>query len=127
MLIASEFFVDELEQGVKLLVQWLLKLTSFKQKALFEESKSRKRPKNISTKPAKLKTQAPSTIPAPAFTNKESATKPLPLTQKQAIFIIETLSKIYKSKTYKKVINNLIYSQHWRKTIKKELQNLENY
>lgn len=36
-------------------------------------------------------------------------------------------SKIQKSKTYDKAVNNAIYRQQWQKAIKEELQNLENY
>lgn len=42
------------------------------------------------------------------------------------IFIIINC-KIYKYKTYNKIINNLIYKNRWCKTINKELQNFKTY
>ena len=36
-------------------------------------------------------------------------------------------SKIHKPKLYDQAINDLIYSRQWKKAIKEELQNLENY
>lgn len=46
---------------------------------------------------------------------------------KMMMSITKLNSKIHKPKLYKKILNNPIYGQQWLKTIKKELQNLENY
>lgn len=43
------------------------------------------------------------------------------------ISITKYNSKICKSTSYNKAINNAIYSLRWTKAIEEELQNLENY
>lgn len=39
-------------------------------------------------------------------------------------FLTETSSKMYKPKTYNKVIDNLIHKNRWHETIDKKLSNL---
>lgn len=46
---------------------------------------------------------------------------------KKAISVAKTSSNIYKLKIHRKTINSLIYSKQQKKTIKKEIKNLENH
>ncbi len=48
-------------------------------------------------------------------------------TEKIAMSIIKSNSKIYKLLSYNEIVNNPIYDHKWRESIKKELQNLKNH
>ena len=49
------------------------------------------------------------------------------LKKETIMMIIETSSKVYKLKTYNKVIANLIHNTRWQQSIKKEINNLKIY
>lgn len=119
VVIASELYIDKSKQDAKLLVKFLLntiKMISAKRRALARELRSRRSlQKNLIIKEV---------IPPAEEDIEEVGNK------KQvevAISLTETSSKIYELQLYDKVINNPIHRRHWRKTIKDELQNLENH
>lgn len=46
---------------------------------------------------------------------------------KKTISVTKVNSKIYKPRTYKKVMNNSIHSRRWKKAIEEKIQNFENH
>lgn len=121
VIIASEPYIDESEQGAKLLVKWPLSTTTTaaKRKAPAGEPRSRGRPQKIVVTETTSIADLP--IKPEANADKEQCIKEV------AMSITEATSKIDEPTSYDEAVNDAIHGRRWREAIKDELQNLENH
>lgn len=125
ILLVSSPYVDESEQGAKLLLEHPLERTrqvaASKKKAPTGEPRPRGRPKKIQVtenstgqrvEPEKKKSVDNKTAEATEMIEK-------------AMSATETSSKIYEPKTYEEAMSDLVHSRQWREAIEEEIQNLE--
>lgn len=128
VIIASEPFIDEFEQGAKLLDRWPIKTLSTKRKAPAGEPKPRGRPRKYPAEPTVVD-PPPQTAPIESTSaTKDSLVSCLPIRNlEQAMSITESNSKIHKPGLYDKAVNDPIHGRRWQEAIKDELQNLENH
>ncbi len=109
VVITSKSYVDESEQGAKLLSKWPLDTAvSSKRKAPAREPRPRGRPRK-------------------QIAIEETSGKTAGETEKIAMSITESASKIYEPTSYDEAVNNQIHGRRWREAIEDELQNLENH
>lgn len=111
VVIASEPYIDEPEQGAKLLSKWPLETaTRSKKKAPAGEPRPKGRPqKQIATE-----------ITTPVEDQREEV-------EEVAMSMTESSSKIHEPTSYDEAVNDPIHGRSWREAIEDELQNLENY
>ncbi len=126
MIIASEPYNDELEQGAKLLNEWSLEVsTALKRKAPAKESWPRGRPQKIAAEASTTLAKVTNltriddlAIPEPASIKNRTKT---------AMSITEYSSKIYEPTSYEEATNDPVHGRRWREAIEEELQNHENH
>ncbi len=112
VVIASEPYIDESEQGAKLLAKWPLDATALKRKAPVGEPRPRSRPRKNPIIEPRIET------PSPEVEGEE---------EEVAMSITETTSKIYEPGSYDEAVNDPVHGRRWREAIEEELQNLESY
>lgn len=118
VIIASEPYIHESEQGAKLLVKWPLSTTTStsKRKAPAGEPRPRGRPRKI------VVTEAIAPVAdEPQIDPTESQQYEV------AMSLTEAGSKIYEPQSYNEAVNDPIHGRRWREAIKEKLQNLENH
>lgn len=127
VIMASEPYIDESEQGAKLLLKWPIETSTTsrtKRKALAGEPRPCGRPRKVVEEITDAPLPSSITIgnvpPPPAVTASESTTE-------QAMSITEANSKVYEPKTYDKAVNDPIYGRQWKDTVDEELFNLESH
>lgn len=109
VVIASKPYIDELEQGAKLLSKWLLETTvSSKKKAPEGEPRPRGRPRK-------------------QIAIEETLGETLDKIEEIAMSMTESGSKIYEPTSYDEAVNDQIHGRRWQEVIEDELQNLENH
>ena len=116
VIIASDPYIDESEQGAKLLNDWPLEPPApSKRKAPAGEPRPRGRPRKI--------------INAEASTVLETIPGPVPVEEQieTVMSITEYSSKVHEPTSYEEATNDLIHGRRWREAIEEELQNLENH
>lgn len=109
VIIVSESFINESEQGAKLLIQWPLEPSSTKRKALPGEPKPRGRSRKIRAVEPVEPAMTKATVAPPA--SKKGPAEPSPITQEHAMSITEASSKIHEPKTYEDAINDPIHGR----------------
>ena len=127
MIIASKSYINESEQGAKLLRQWPIDTLSINKKVSVAELKLQKRLRKvvIVEEPTIVEIVVDWTI---AIEQIKSHIRPTERENlEQAMLVTEFVSKIYEPKTYNEVVTDPIYDQCWKKIVEKELQNLENH
>lgn len=135
VIIVSEPFIYESEQGAKILSQWPVKSKLLKRKVPPRKLRPRERPKKVCTET--IETTAPANpivaalIAITLATTENSLAEPAPpaapLLQEQVILISESNSIIKEPKIYEETVNNPIHGHRWREAIEDKSQNLENH
>ena len=111
VVIASEPYIDEPEQGAKLLSKWPLETaTRSKKKAPAGEPRPKNRPQK----------QMAIEITTPVEDQRKEV-------EEVAMSMTESSSKIHEPTLYNAAVNDPIHGRRWREAIEDELQNLENH
>lgn len=134
ILLVSEPYIDESEQGVKLLVEHPLDLswlpaTGLKRKAPTGEPKPRDRPRKVVAPSA----PEPDLLTAAGHLERSGPDEIINVDDdvntpsEKIMSMAETSSRVYEPKTYEEAITDPIHSRQWKEAIEEEIQNLENH
>lgn len=124
VIIASEPYIDESEQGAKLLSEWPLEAsTPSKRKAPAGEPRPRGRPRKVAAAETSTLAEATNLLKI----DKPAELAPIEEQVETAMSITEYSSKIHEPTSYEEATNDPIHGRRWREAIEEELQNLENH
>lgn len=124
VIIASEPYIDESEQGAKLLSEWPLEAsTPSKRKAPAGEPRPRGRPRKVAVAETSTLAEATNLLKI----DKPAELAPIEEQVETAMSITEYSSKIHKPTSCEEATNDPIHGRRWRGAIEEELQNLENH
>lgn len=127
----SNPYVDESEQGAKLLVEHPLDLTHStptvtKKRGPTGEPRPRGRPRKIQAIEDPPATQTEDAVAVEAEPE-QSHHDDNEIAPEQAMSATEISSKVYEPKTYNEAINDPIHGRRWKEAIEDEIKNLENH
>lgn len=125
ILLVSSPYVDESEQGTKLLLEHPLdrtrQIAAYKKKAPTGEPRPRRRPRKIQVTENSTGQQVEPEKEKRVDSKTAEATEMI----EKAMSATETSSKIYEPKTYEEAMSDPVHSRQWREAIEEEIQNLE--
>lgn len=138
ILIVSDPYIDESEQGAKLLIEHPLDLDRLsssaenKRKAPTGESRPRGRLRKVAPIPITITTTPPAESgelpedPAEGSGGRDDLSNEIRVNEK-IMSATETSSKVHEPRTYEEAVSDPIYARQWKEAIEEEIQNLENH